>query len=173
MIKVIGLQRSGTNWLTELLDLNFDEKVFKEPMDPFFKHSLPYDDVVLLNSGKMVRQEQPRDVDCKKILIYKPVDKWLESIEKNPADLKYKKPGVFEGGLEEYWINFNHGWFDLVDYVVDYSDLLWDFEKELGSIKSELGLTRVDLPFGFTNVGKVPQSKEFTEKDRERYFETL
>lgn len=173
MIKVVGLQRSGTNYLTELLKENFKDDVAGY-LYPFWKHSFPHETRVYLQNGKIFKQPKPHISGCRKILICKSFKHWFESVKRNPADLKQKRPEIFKENeidifeAEELYRDFMSDWSYFVDYTISYEYLISDFDKALKDIQRVFKLE----PKGkFKDIKKVPHSKEFTEEKRKYYLD--
>lgn len=175
MIKVVGLQRSGTNYLTELLKENFKDDVAGY-LYPFWKHSLPNETKIKLNEGGYHTQPKPIECNCQIVLIYKPFDIWFKSVKRNQADLKIKRPEVFvDGKLNEhecfkFHSNYHFIWFRYADYKMNYITLLEDYDKELSKLSEILNI-KPNFKSIFVDVKKVPHSKEFTEEKRKYYLD--
>jgi hypothetical protein len=163
-LKVVGLQRSGTNYLTELLKINFNEFVYTNPLSPFFKHCMPHETSVNLIDG-VCEFPLPLTTTCCIIHVKKTKEHWLRSIKNNPMDLYQKRPGV-KSNEKEFYDNFINNW--KMVYTVQYESLLQDFQKELSNIQNHFSLTRKQP--NFLNVSKVPHNKLFTEEDKKRYL---
>ena len=102
MIYLYGLQRSGTNVLTEFLEKNYGikiEKKYKDRCDPRHKHFRIYDNKNLapdgFNNTHIVNSINELDMllgDTKNtnkyIVIYKSIYSWLPSIKKWAAICK-------------------------------------------------------------------------------------
>jgi hypothetical protein len=163
-LKVVGLQRSGTNYLTELLKINFTEFVFTDPLDPFFKHSMPQETFVRLPTGTY-KFPFPLTTNCNIIHIKKTKEHWLRSIKNNPMDLYQKRPGIhsMEGDLYDCFV---HNWSSV--YTVQYENLLNNFQLEMCKIQEHFHLDPKQFPY--KNISKVPHNKTFTEDDKKRYL---
>lgn len=166
MIKVIGLQRSGTNYLTELLKLNFEDHVYSNPLEPFFKHSFTYETLVTLKN-KIHLQKEPYKIQCYKIVIKKTLKQWLRSINRNPADLYQKRPYLKNNDvLPGLYDAFYNSWSN--EFTVNYKDLLLNLQAELTRIQKHFNLTPKKTPF--LDIKKVPHSKPFTPEKRKEYL---
>lgn len=183
-IKVIGLQRSGTNWIEQLIRLNMDIIVYDDPIVPFFKHALPNEyEIQAYREGKMVNTFIPVDyIDSHPkelfILVKKPVDKWIISIRKNHADLQMKHPEIFPEGingnynlLQRYYRVYHNYWQSIPHdnlLIVNYIDVLEDIDFLADTLLRKYGLkSKNDV---WQNITKVPHSKKFTNEDRKRYL---
>ena len=80
VVQIVGLQRSGTNWLACLLANNYDALVLSET-----KHDFP--------STFRFREDLTGVV-----VIYKRLDHWLNSIARFPATLPQQYPAIYHNG---------------------------------------------------------------------------
>lgn len=187
-VKVIGLQRSGTNWLTELIKLNFNVAVYDDPANPFFKHALPGEyQFEEFGSGKLITTEMPLQYialhhDEFFILIFKPIEKWILSIKNNRVDLHQKRPELFnadnsvnEQKAVEFYKHYHQLWFkvDLPNLMfILYDDLLKNRISWMKWLRESESTSLVPKTGTWKNVNHVPQSKKFTETDRLKYLQS-
>jgi hypothetical protein len=131
LVKVIGLQRSGTNWLERLLSNNYGVRI-----TPKGKHRLPF--------------EGPHFPDrwqaCDAVLVIrKRVDHWMDSTQRTFGYLRSQRPELFDGDLVTDRAAAFHGryyneWHAQPDvYCLEYEDLLRDPVKELTAIGEHFG----------------------------------
>lgn len=182
-IKILGLQRSGTNWIEFLIRRNLDVYVYSSPLVPFFKHALPDESIInRYKSGELVITEVPSQYvhdnpDELFIIIRKPLDKWIASIRRNPADLHQKRPEIFSAaGVDikkagELYTGYHSGWMALNAPNVlftDYVGVLKDYSSFLELLVLKYNIR--PLANHWKNVYKVPHSGKFTSKQRKRYL---
>ena len=183
--RLFGLQRSGTNYLDQLIDENFENTHNLMHTTRMWKH----------------RINPPKNIEGDKIIvIYKNPYKWIESIIRNAEDFfigqktydckvvegfdesaivwkKTKGPGAINGMRPMNLVNsakvYKHHtekWvFSNKHFIVRYEDLLLDESKEavLDDIGSFLSAKRrSDM---IREPVKVPRSTTFTGEKR-RYF---
>lgn len=183
-VKILGLQRSGTNWLTQLVKKNLDVQVYEDPLQPFFKHALPFEDsVVVRSSNEKVKTPVPEkyiqsNPDELFIVVYKPAELWVKSIEKKRVDLEQKRPFIFDtnGAIDKqeallFWNSYMKAWTDLQFpnlVVVSYLDVLENFTQLLAYLVMNSGIEAKRHPF--VNIRKVAHSKRFLPSDRKNYL---
>lgn len=154
-VKIIGLQRSGTNYLEELIRKNFEVFVYDHPLYPFFKHAGPQDRTLLLDNGEKLYTEPP--VRCLPfyhvlyIVIEKNVNKWMYSVKRSNTNLLLKHPEIFEGNVlhmqkaREFHTSYYNAW-KALNYPnlfhVTYEDLITDFSAVLQMLKVNFFLDR-------------------------------
>lgn len=176
-IKVVGLQRSGTNYLTELLKANFEANVYDDPLQPFFKHAFPKQTRIQLNSGVIYDTPMyPKDyTEVKVVFVHKKFRHWFKSIERFEADLKIKQPSLYnrEGELcrskaEQLHDSFYNAWTQYADVVVPYESLIKDLTGTLDDIAMVLGIKpKHDT---YIDVETVPHSPNFKPEDKQKYL---
>lgn len=191
---VIGMQRSGTNYLEQTLRDNFKVEILNQEQKYLWKHH------AYPNENKHRLRE-----DHAHILMYKNPYKWIESLKKYNADLekavgcrpehKFANNGLSGGHQNENDIiiqdkrgrktNINRAltvyklmyenWKkqDLVKlYVVKYEDLLTDKRKSiLTEIQTYFGLSKVEGWSEWKNPKKVGQSDNWTEALTKKYLD--
>ncbi len=183
-VKIIGLQRSGTNWLSQLIKVNLDIDVYTDPLLPFFKHALPDEsEIVIQSTNKSVITPVPAEYiadhpDELFIVIYKPRKAWLESIERKKVDLQQKRPFLFDNEnnlvheeAAKFYDNYMKAWLDLCQpnlLIVSYLDVLYNFSLFLLRLKKrqKIGAKRKK----WVNINKVRHSKRFVCEDKEKYL---
>lgn len=183
-VKVIGLQRSGTNWLTELVRHNFDVKVH-EGWDCTYgwKHALPSETMMVHKDGRVSNWGLPMGQlvqwvdDLLVLVVVKDLDSWKKSITKNRAGLKQKRQWCFRDGYLDldiatrFYYQYINDWQRIS--VSHYSDRgLKSKKPRITTLKYE---SLLDNPIGymksiesdynlkpkrqlFENVKRVPQS---------------
>ena len=186
-IKVIGLQRSGTTYLEYVVEKNFKCHITKEgDRSVCWKHALPLEPVRLpKGSATGITIDRIKSQNVFTILVVKPFDKWVESLQKFPADIFHKRPYLKNDknwrvgtnmnmkALQKFYHDFHVNWIKELDsrgmpYLdINYIDLLKDPVRELDRIV-EVGFEK-KLPTYATEM-KVPQSKDFNKKRLEHYL---
>ena len=141
-IQIVGVERSGTTWLTCLLHNNFADCWPRWEN----KHDLP---AGLNNFGQRVTiGEQLTARNAAVVAIKKPVDKWLRSICRNPAGLQQRHEELYDGQeidpirAKEYHERFYREWAEcgVRYYEISYIDLLREPPKILTMLAAKLGL---------------------------------
>lgn len=175
---MFGLQRSGTNFLTNLIKINFAKDI-QNTQSVSWKHSI----------------EDPvgYDKNVPTIIIHKNPYTWVESISmRNKVDWigMQKKYHALEKTTEEFTIgpnkmnltnlmmtyrDFHNNWLnrsDIPNYlVIKYEDLLKEDTRNavLERIEQTFGWERVRPDWRLPVRGTVSQSKDYTE-EREKYY---
>ena len=173
---IFGMQRSGTNYFCELLDLNFSAEMLN-PGQRAWKHSIDL--------------PTKWDSDKPTIVIHKNPYTWVESIvcrEKRDWDktqLTYPSSEVHENtdlmyegmnieNIARTWRHFHDTWFSIDAMVVQYEKLLVEETREqiLEDIVDRFGWesTSPSLDGSWSNVGAgVNLSSKFKPEDKEYY----
>ncbi len=181
-----GLNRSGTNYLKELLLRHFDLEFLnreEERDHPLHKHFRIYDDKTLIgrpNFSNTVRYGTFADFEADNFPGNKP-DLYV-IISKDPYSwhLSYKSwgeknnwepsphPFVYEyNKFYKKWLEFSEETNRIV--FVKYTDLLKDSERILRSLAERFGLDQVKPIEADKRIKKVPMSHRFSQK-RLRYY---
>lgn len=168
MIKVIGLQRTGTNWVQHLLAANFTEEVEFHGEKPCWKHALPLE----VSSAEFDSLRRFRI-----ILVAKRPEAWFYSICRVKraawkAQMARRRPGLFKAGeidplpAAKLYEQFYSAWLarlkGLRGVFVRYEDLLRSPDGSLARIGAQLGLDAVSG--GIRSVGTVPQSRRWSSE---------
>lgn len=173
-IKVIGLQRSGTNYLQELIKINLNILVFGNPLEPFFKHAFPNENIIKLVKSIYITPIPQvfikNNLGILFVLIKKNRNKWLMSVENYCADLNQKHGELFNNGVLDkekagiFYDNYHSAWENIDSpnlIILDYKDILLNFKKVLESFNIQPIKQN-----NWTNVYKVQQSNYFTKKKK-------
>lgn len=153
--KVLGLQRTGTNWINELIKNNFSV----EEEQGFWKHLTP---LGVKKNAPLRHFKSYFDIkdDTFYILVSKPKKMWKISIERNCVDF-YKTHKV--SNLDEVynsWISWKN---DVVInknfYYNDYNFWLDNWEDYLKEISNLTGWQFKN--YNVLNTTKVPMSPNF------------
>lgn len=164
-----GLQRSGTNYLRKLIELNFHCYARNKKSPSSWKHRLDI-------------PENPSGYPC--ICIYKNPYKWIESLYRNPEDF-FKRQKMFQCLNEdgsynltnvaktyrhwiETWVLPAH--IDQNIHVIKYEDLLKDKRKTLIELSPI-----IPVLFDSSNIKepeKVLNSVKFTDEKKEYYLKS-
>lgn len=186
-IKVIGLQRSGTTYLEYVVEKNFKCSITKEgDRSVCWKHALPLELVKLPNgSDTGVTIERIAEEGVFTILVIKPFDKWIQSLQKFPADIFHKRPYLKNDknwrvgrnmnmkALQKFYHDFHVNWIKELEsrglpfIDINYIDLLKNPESELDRLVEAGFDKKVEK---YLTEMKVPQSKDFNQKRREHYL---
>lgn len=186
-IKVIGLQRSGTTYLEYVIQRNFKCDITKEgDRSVCWKHALPLEPVKLPSGSETgITIERIQEEDVFTVLVTKPFDKWVQSLQKYPADIFHKRPELKNDknwrvgknmnmkALQKFYHDFHVSWIKELDsrgmpYLdIDYIDLLKSPETELDRLL-KVGFEKKLKKY--STEMKVPQSKDFDKKRRDHYL---
>jgi len=162
--ELYGLQRTGTTWVKNFLELNFECK----EDNTYWKHTL-----------------YPKELQHPTCVIFKSPYTWIESIVyREPADLPTRYPDVLISGnhmidnsygecnvniekLVELYSIFYNNWASIADQIFVYEDLLDNIDLQIEAGKS-LGLERKDAEWEDPPLGIFMQ-EAFT-KDMYPYY---
>lgn len=160
--QVIGLQRSGTNWVNQLIKANFKVKEKRS----FWKHltTLGVKGHRKERYSKYGLRLEPEN-STYFIVLSKDFVTWSESIERNSEDFFNSHDFRTEEPLKEVY----DAWFKWINlqsdkdnfYHIDYLDWLENWEQKLSEIQSITGWKKRGLSRKFVNVKKVPRSPKF------------
>lgn len=171
---LFGLQRTGTNYLQQLIKTNFDLE--NNPQVPW-KHSIDIPDQFSLEAQRPI------------LVIVKNPYTWVESISfRHKVDFveRQKKFNIRAGskeyqvgpyglniiGLAQTYKEFCKNWCTKGLYIIRYEQLLHDDlrEKVLDDFSIMSGTPRPEV-YENVPVGRVSQSPRFTVQDIEYYKE--
>jgi hypothetical protein len=142
--KSIGLQRTGTNWLNQLVFDNFEVG----RAGGFWKHLTPLG--VVKENPYMHEQYYADNLtindDCFYIVTYKDFDTWVESLKRKPADF-YKthntKTDLPEQEVYNIWIEWANSHSNKENfYCKNYIDWLQNWKDYLIEIQQITGWQR-------------------------------
>lgn len=190
-IKVIGLQRSGTNWLEHLIRKNLEVFTVLGHVDhPFWKHHLPTDQFRFIKDGDKVIRNQMESTpierfrgspDVHLVLVRKQLNSWIKSLGRNCADLKETRPylydpdgNLYKGTAEEFHHLYHTMWAALTRtylsriVMVDYERVLEDFESFLCYISARWNIEPKRQPF--EDVERVPFSDPLSDERKLEYI---
>lgn len=177
-IKVFGIQRSGTNYMSYLVGANIKRnKLFLFLNDLGWKHDFVPQNYTL---SKILRYE----IGCKAIIIIKNPYTWYTSIENWIRRSKRKDWKFPSYGPEQVFKRYNtlyKGHKDFLDHkyrntvymdsiLVRYEDLITDTKYEMEKISDKFCVGLQNL---FKNTTRIPQSHQFTEVRRKYYMEQV
>lgn len=157
--KIIGLQRTGTNWLNELIKENF---IVEEDDGNFWKHLTPFG--TKANARLLHYKGSPSDLILQSDTFYiatsKDYDLWLKSLTRNCEDFyvthtSTNKKFIYDSWHK--WIKENSNKKNL--FYRNYMNWLTDWETSFEEIEQITGWER--RHDAFKNVSKVPQSPNF------------
>jgi len=184
-VKIIGLQRSGTNYLENLVKLNFRDAHVYGPGDISicWKHGMPTEKTLYETGDRPLTGMGITNIvdnNVHVILIEKPKRAWIDSMKRNKVDLEEKRPRLYKNGninevdALKFHDKFHKDWISAlsthnVKFIhVNYIDLLEDYERKLAEIQVAFKLTP-SLP-KFNDVHKVLQSSKFNAAKKEEYI---
>lgn len=168
---VIGLQRSGTNWLNELIKINF----YVEPAtDTFWKHLTP---AGTKRTAQYKGYFDPwgctvQDLYLKDHIFYiatsKEWDLWQVSINRNGEDINKTHSWITRKGdtagtkrVYDIWCHWRNKQIDKDNfYWCDYLDWLHNWEEHLKNIQDQTGWKRRNNHFVPVEYA-VPRNKKF------------
>ena len=155
VVQIVGLQRSGTRWLSLLVANNYAVDVIKTG-----KHHMP-------------GEYQHSETDAT-LVIWKRFDHWLCSALRTPVNLPDQRREMYDGGrlvttrAAELYSDFYSSWVKAGNVLmVSYSNLLADPQGVLGKIAKELGWRR-QSPQGIWRPDGPDQLKDWR---RDMYLE--
>lgn len=159
-----GLQRSGTNYLRKLVELNLGFYTRNKKGPRSWKHRLDIPDNIN---------------DYVNIVLYKNPYKWLDSLHRNPEDFFERQtlfPCLNEDGsynltnIAKTYKHFMETWVlsDVPTLNIRYEDLLKDKSEALVIISEMFDLTYV--PTEIIEPKSVLNSKKFTSKKKDYYL---
>lgn len=145
--KVVGLHRSGTNYLNELIKINF-----------IFDH--------YSYSDHSTASEVDSNNQCLILVIKKELPQWLESVQKENTGAwgfrsEYSPP------YKNVWYNYYREWEEKQCQnieIIAYKDLLLDYTQVLQHLKNKYSLIKKESRY--TNTYHVPYSTPFTLEKR-------
>ena len=163
---VLGLQRTGTNWVKSIIDTNLSgkngERVFNH-----WKHLTPL--------GVQEKKYIPETMDPDRLnlrddVLYvatqKPLEMWRTSVTKFPANYnnthKYTKerPREFQEEIWNSWDQWKNEQMHRPNfYFKEYIDWLYNWETYLAEIQDMTGWERIQDKW--TNVERVNMSPDF------------
>jgi hypothetical protein len=143
--KAIGLQRTGTNWLNQLVFDNFEV----DRASHFWKHLTPLgvkQDDPIYNHAQYDSKHLTIHDDCLYIVTYKDFDVWRESIKRKPVDFHKTHNTKTESPLEEVY----NVWMDWANsqshkenfYMKNYVDWLQNWKTYLLEVQEIAGWER-------------------------------
>ena len=184
-VKIFGLQRSGTKYLALLIDKNFEVSVDGHGDKSLgWKHSLPKEKRPDLQGPLATKDLIENCPGLLVLVVRKDLGKWLQSIAKNHGDLHVYRPKVAPkvGHVDppqakQLWKAFHDAWEGhpgAYVEIVDYRDIILDYEAFLESLETRHGLKRTQGKFvDIENITKTVAGKhwganeqKFTEQRR-------
>lgn len=153
--KVLGLQRSGTNWISTLINQNF--KIDEEA--GFWKHLTPLG-VKNSSSVKPFTTSIVINSDTFYILVKKDFANWSKSIHRQPEDFYNTHTSNNLEVVYQSWTKLKNNLLQNNNmYFRDYLDWLNNWEGYLNEIQAITGWQKRYEEF--INVSKVPRSHNF------------
>ncbi|QHC50288.1 hypothetical protein EKK97_12810 [Billgrantia tianxiuensis] len=153
-IQVIGLQRSGTNFLTEVLKNSQTSYTLIETGNNYYawKHALPDEKKMTNKEFNTVKDSLMSEEHLKIVLISKHPLWWLSSIlNRNPADIVSHRSHLLDenGNIDpikaiDFYLLFYRSWISSFDknklIHIKYEDILNDAGNSLQKIDEQLGM---------------------------------
>lgn len=183
-LQVIGLQRSGTNFLTEVLKAcGSDFKVIESGDNTYaWKHALPSEQKSTTNKNISVIDSVYSNPDLKIVLLSKNPIAWIESITKrNPADL-VKHRSFLLNSIENidpilslrFYLDYYGSWFASLEpdkfIHLRYEDLLSNFGATIANVSDKWSLhLNADIDLDKINVkyskGNFSEKRDLYSRD--------
>jgi hypothetical protein len=175
---VLGLQRSGTNYLESLLRMNFKNlSVVPGSTKYCWKHGLPHEKYRYDKASNKTHIENLINNKPIVVIVRKKYELWLESLNKYSADFIYHRKGLLENPdkteLKQFHEEFHIEWEkelianDIKFIVIEYIDLVKDYKKVLETIANEFGV----IPKGeYADISKVYQSQPVDQAKKDLYI---
>lgn len=173
----IGLQRTGTNYVTELVRLNLTPNVIRTgDRSICWKHALPRDRTPAGVSAAEAVAARPDVLVC---LVAKHPLHWMASVTlRDPQDLFLKRTALLTDGAPDvaatarFYNRFYRAWLDVLGHrggfaVVRYEDALRDPRQALAPIAAALA-TRV--PAQVSVPERVPYSRAVPDARKAAYL---
>jgi len=173
----LGLQRSGTNYLSKLVEINSNTET--QPLGPreiCWKHAMPWE----LQSNGFSAIDSISRFTCNLgvIIISKHPFQWLDSlVSREPQDFFKSKKGAMVSGeislrtCASIYNAYYASWLSFlgsgVDIHVRYIDTLMDVSAVMGTIFETFNLS---LKEPISVPTRVPYTKKFSELDKLRYI---
>lgn len=154
-VKVIGLQRSGTNYLEWIFTKCFTPGINDHELIRI-KHGLPNE-----KYGKCTIIETLTQNKILPIVIFKNYGNWLRSIEKDPKNyykMNRPNPHIF------YW-EFHNEWARHA-ILINYEEILKDFVSSVNKLGDIIGCK----PMKYEEPKLVPYSPDWKDSDKLKYI---
>lgn len=177
IVHAIGLQRTGTNYVTELVRLNLTRNVIGTgDRSICWKHALPVDKT----PAGVTAAEAVWATDALICLVAKHPLHWMASVTlRDPQDLFMKRKVLLVDGVPDvaatarFYGRFYRKWLDLLRdrggfAIVRYEDALRDPRSALAPVAKALGA--VGVPDHITLPGRVPYSRTVPEGRKAAYL---
>lgn len=172
---MFGLQRSGTNFLEDLVKNNFNGKKLNDQRKSW-KHSIDVPPLYDENTPTLIIHKNPYTW-IESISLRNNVD-WIKTQKKYPADQKTdscfmigEKQSMNVINLALTYRHFHETWLDRNHYEMKYEDLLVDKPREniLDQIREKYALQRAHKNWLIPKRGSVSQSRDYNA-NREEYY---
>jgi hypothetical protein len=172
---MFGLQRSGTNFLEDLVKNNFNGKKLNDQRKSW-KHSIDVPSIYDENTPTLIIHKNPYTW-IESISLRNNVD-WIKTQKKYPADQKTdscfmigEKQSMNIINLALTYRHFHETWLDKNHYEMKYEDLLVDKPREiiLDQIREKYALQRTHKNWLIPKRGSVSQSRDYNA-NREEYY---
>ena len=156
IVKLYGVERSGTNLIQSLLELNTDAVVLTNKIG--WKHG------EIVNNGDHEFEAVNALVISKNPYHwYRSIMRFGKGINNIDPDYWYQKYNRLYGN----YIDFEPDFFFIKKHIIKYENLLADQETIVAQICKKFGLIK---KIDFINPDKVYMSNKFTEEKREKYL---
>lgn len=178
IVHAIGLQRTGTNYVTELVRLNLTRNVIGTgDRSICWKHALPVDKTPAGVTAAEAVTARPDAFIC---LVAKHPLHWMASVTlRDPQDLFMKRKVLLVDGAPDvaatarFYGRFYRKWLDLLRdrggfAIVRYEDALRDPRSALAPVAEALGAVGVPDPISLP--GRVPYSRTVPEDRKAAYL---
>jgi hypothetical protein len=178
IVHAIGLQRTGTNYVTELVRLNLTRNVIGTgDRSICWKHALPIDKTPAGVTAAEAVLGRPDALIC---LVAKHPLHWMASVTlRDPQDLFMKRKVLLVDGAPDvaatarFYGRFYRMWLDLLRHrggfaIVRYEDALRDPRSALAPVAEALGA--VGVPDHISLPERVPYSRTVPEERKAAYL---
>lgn len=178
---IIGIQRSGTNYLETLVKNNFDD-VIRHASRGVWKHSVDFPDLYKGDNPTIVIHKNP--YTWVESIAWRNTVDWLKTQKKYPADESPEDKDFCIGPKKLNMVNLILTWRDFHNtwhfnnnlskklIKIKYEDLLIDKsrEEQLELIQREFNWKKRTNKWVNPKRGTISQSKTYTESDEAYYI---
>lgn len=169
---IFGLQRSGTNFLENILRTNYKATKLNRTTKSW-KHSIDVPEGYNSKKPTVLIHKNPYTW-VESICLRNKVD-WLKTQKTYPADeiedehLSLGRMNI--KNLAKTYKHFHDTWLSQDIHIIQYEMLLEKSEKLLGDLETSFGWNRTSSTLSIPPRGKVSQSKDYDET-REKYYKS-
>jgi hypothetical protein len=177
-VQIVGLQRSGTTWLQNMMSRNFNILQHRVVEWGYaHKHKFPDEVLCGVQGGGQLRFVELLDSDVDLVIVIrKRLSSWLQSIHAIQRNMLRVFPWIFDRGknvIDEAATELYHNFYDEWSktplsnvYHLEYEQLLGCTEEVLSELQVKYNLTRITKGW-VTDVGP---ERPFHDEKREYYL---